>query len=293
MFAATLLVGLTTVIGIQDTSLAKGKGSINAMGEALVEVVQVRSLFGDMHTITPDGGLKAAFDHIANGNLWGSSESVSGKGSELSTTSTVRKCLGQWIEKYNVKIFMDIPCGDANWQGHIPGIDNITYKGFDIAEEPVKLARTKNAQHPHMSFGNLDLTSQVPQDSPDILLVRDVIQHLSLERGAALLANAKASGARYLAVSTWVDGHGKNIDIASGLHDAQVPNRHGSAITFYKDDVHAAPFGLPKPVETCDNYSKKGYHVHDKLELIDLSTWSPQHPSGTQASSLMRHEVRP
>lgn len=263
-----LLVALARCLclPVRDASLVRTQISPEARIEAhqtrrRVEGTRIHSLFGDSYIQTPDGTLKATFDHIANENMWGSSESVSGRGSELDKTSTVRKCLGDWIKKYSVKLFMDIPCGDANWQGRIPGIDSITYKGFDIAEKPVELARKKNAHHPHMSFDNLDLTSHVPQDKPDILLVRDVIQHLPLEEGTAMLKNAKASGARYLAVSTWEDGHGHNVAIAPG--------------SFYRDDVHAAPFNLPKPVETCDNYSKEGYYVHDKLELIDLSMFRP------------------
>jgi len=157
--------------------------------------------------------LKSVFDSIATSNTWGSSETESGGGSELDETAFVRECLGQWLQKYNVTSFVDAPCGDANWQGAIPGLHNIHYKGYDIADEPLKIAREKNANHTLMSFQFMDLTSEVPQMA-DIIMTRDVIQHLPLQKGTQLLLNAKASGARFLAVTTFSDGD--NLDITPG-----------------------------------------------------------------------------
>lgn len=218
--------------------------------------------FGRSYVVSsrPDVALKAAFDDIADNNVWGSQESVSGLGSELAMTAPVRKCLGNWIQKYNVKVFVDVPCGDANWQAHIPGLDRVKYKGYDIADKPLRNARTKNADQPSMSFGQMDMTSEVPPEKADIILVRDVIQHLPLGKGRQMLLNAKRSGARYLAVSTYSDGN--NTDIPAGA--------------FYRDDVHAAPFNLPLNVETCGNYAQSlADYRASHLELFDLSAWTP------------------
>lgn len=215
--------------------------------------------FGRSYFISPrpDAGLKAAFDDIAMNNAWGSQESVSGLGSELSMTAPVRECLGQWIQKYNVQVFVDTPCGDANWQAHIPGLEHVTYKGYDIADIPLQHARQKNSKHAWMSFDQMDFTNEVPPEKPDIIMVRDVIQHLPLKKGRQMLLNAKRSGARYLAVSTFSDGG--NVEIPAG--------------SFYKDDVHSEPFNLPSRVEACRNYAS--VYPSDYLELIDLSTWNP------------------
>jgi len=226
-----------------------------------MEVVEDASHIKDPPQLSTEK-LKHVFDSIATGNMWHSSETVSGAGSELDETAFVRECIGQWIQKYNVKSFVDAPCGDANWQGAIPGLDNIHYKGYDIADEPLKIAREKNANHTLMSFQFMDLTSEVPQMA-DIIMTRDVIQHLPLQKGTRLLLNAKASGARFLAVTTFSDGD--NINITAG--------------NFYKNNVHASPFSLPIALESCQNYvgtTVGGAALPtDRLELIDLSTWSP------------------
>lgn len=195
---------------------------------------------------------------VANG------ESISGSGSEVAVTATVRKCLGEWIHKYNVSLFLDVPCGDGNWQGLIPGIDNIAYRGYDIAELAVKRAQEKNAKHASMSFDTLDLTSAIPAEKPDMIMVRDVIQHLTLTQGTSMLLNAKRSGAKYLAVTSF----------------ASTKENKGAPQTgrFYFNNVHIHPFNMPSAIESCENYVHDGNSLAkkgDRLELIDLSAWNP------------------
>jgi len=216
-----------------------------------------------MRREAPSPDSKPVFDDIAKSHKWASEESISGPGSELAVTASVRECLGRLIDKYNIKVLVDAPCGDANWQGSIPGIDHVIYKGYDIADLPLKRARTKNFQHVGMSFDQLDLTKHSPTEKPDLIMVRDVIQHLPLSMGKQMLLNARATGAKYIAVTTFTDG--KNLDIAAG--------------SFYENDIHAHPFSLPSPLESCQNYAQSGvkqkWLPSDRLELIDLTTWSP------------------
>jgi len=207
-----------------------------------------------------DQDLKDVFNATAQSNTWGSLETVSGRGSELAVTASVRECLGHWITKYNIEVLVDCPCGDANWQGHIPGIEKIQYHGYDIAELPLERARRKNAKT-SMTFQHLDLSSTVPHVRGDLILVRDVIQHLPLDKGSRMLQNAKASGAKYIAVTSFTDG----------MNTGTVPGG------FYKNNVHLHPFSMPQPLETCQNYAQSGvktkWHPTDFLELIDLVAW--------------------
>lgn len=219
------------------------------------------SYFGVEYFVDPptESSLTKAFNDIADHNAWGSAESLSGVGSSLNMTARVRDCLGQWIDRYKIKTFMDIPCGDGNWQGHIPGLENIRYYGYDIADKPIEHARTKNARKPWMSFDHLDLTENLPPGKPDIIMVRDVIQHLPLAKGQRMLLNAKNSGASYLAVTSFTDG--KNIEIPAG--------------SFFLNNVHNAPFNLPEKIEACQNNADPKWYPDDFLELIDLSAWNP------------------
>eukprot|EP00747_Dinoflagellata_sp_TGD_P138882 gnl/TRDRNA2_/TRDRNA2_175841_c2_seq2.p1 gnl/TRDRNA2_/TRDRNA2_175841_c2~~gnl/TRDRNA2_/TRDRNA2_175841_c2_seq2.p1 ORF type:complete len:251 (-),score=30.14 gnl/TRDRNA2_/TRDRNA2_175841_c2_seq2:39-791(-) len=196
---------------------------------------------------------------------WSSNETISGKASTMDATKNVRKCLGKWIKQYNIKSFLDIPCGDANWQREIPGIHDIVYKGYDIAETAVKIARQKNSMYPNMTFGVLNLLTTVPSGKPDLFLMRDVLMHLPLDMGRTMLVNAKRSQARYLAVTTF-NGAAKNVNISFGAHRN----------IFYHNNVHKAPFRMPKGIEECTNSWGDSKHSQtSSLELIDLSQWAP------------------
>eukprot|EP01068_Selenidium_serpulae_P002888 Selendium_serpulae@DN2741_c0_g1_i2.p1 len=110
------------------------------------------------------------FEQIYALNSWHSIETRSGMGSELYTTKHVRRCLGEWIQKYNIKSFGDI-CGDANWQAHIPGIHDIEYVGYDVAENALTRAREKNAQY-GFKFQFLDVSAS-PPPKHDAFMIRD------------------------------------------------------------------------------------------------------------------------
>lgn len=209
------------------------------------------------------------FEHIAASNSWGSQETISGPGSDMAATETVRATLGRWIQEHNVKLFLDVPCGDANWQGSIPGLESIQYQGYDISHTAVENAQRKNQQRAFMRFEQFDLTGGVPSGKPDLFLLRDVIQHVPLDLGRAMLLNVKRTGVRWLAVTSWRGG--TNFNIAPG--------------NFYANDVHQPPFNLPAPVDECRNYDKlncwdaeactEDKMSKDRLELIDLNQWNP------------------
>ena len=71
-----------------------------------------------------------AFDKVYLNHQWGAElgpvdgpmDTNSGSGSYHSNTIIARKCLSEWLVKYEIKTFFDAPCGDANWQGLIPNI---------------------------------------------------------------------------------------------------------------------------------------------------------------------------
>jgi hypothetical protein len=60
-------------------------------------------------------GVAAVFREHYRTTAWGSSESVSGTGSTVDQTTTIRTILPQIIRSYAVSTILDIPCGDFNW----------------------------------------------------------------------------------------------------------------------------------------------------------------------------------
>jgi SAM-dependent methyltransferase len=198
------------------------------------------------------------FEKIYEDNVWGSSESFSGTGSELAQTEVVRACLGKWIEKYSVTALLDIPCGDANWQSHIPGIEDVEYYGYDISARAIDLAREKNKDSANMHFDLLDLSESDPPATGDsrvvnMVVVKEVLQHVPLEMGVQMLRHAKAAGIKWLAVTTVAGG--KNIDVEIGGW-------------FGPPDVQAPPYNFPKAQEICETYND-----HEKMRLFYLKDW--------------------
>merc|ERR1711920_508030 len=124
---------------------------------------------------------------------------------------------GRWFEKYNVSSWLDIPCGDCNWQGLVAGVStptasgrNVQYYGYDIAPTAVAKAQEKNREWTNMRFGVADMTSAIPMTA-DFMTMRDVLQHLPLGAALQALSKAKAAGIKWLAVSTYPTRRNMNI----------------------------------------------------------------------------------
>eukprot|EP00747_Dinoflagellata_sp_TGD_P138884 gnl/TRDRNA2_/TRDRNA2_175841_c2_seq21.p2 gnl/TRDRNA2_/TRDRNA2_175841_c2~~gnl/TRDRNA2_/TRDRNA2_175841_c2_seq21.p2 ORF type:complete len:130 (-),score=15.37 gnl/TRDRNA2_/TRDRNA2_175841_c2_seq21:94-483(-) len=119
-----------------------------------------------------------------------------------------------------------------------------------------------NVQYPNMNFGVMNLIDSVPPEKPDLFLMKDVLMHLPLDAGRKMLVNAKRTGARYIAVTTF-NRIERNQNIQFGPHK----------VNFYRNNVHKAPFLMPEGVNECKEiwgYAKSGA----SLELIDLSRWN-------------------
>ena len=59
------------------------------------------------------------FNIIYKLNIWSSSESMSGSGSEIRNTRIISNILPKIIKKYKIKTLFDCPCGDMNYMSKI------------------------------------------------------------------------------------------------------------------------------------------------------------------------------
>jgi hypothetical protein len=140
------------------------------------------------------------FSRIYTDNFWLSDESHSGGGSHISTTQTIRKELPILWEKYGIKTFLDVPCGDYNWMKEIEK-KNIIYIGGDVVNEIIEQNNQKYARE-NVSFKVIDITKD---DLPmvDMIFCKDCLQHLSYENIFKALINFKQSNSRYLLVTSY------------------------------------------------------------------------------------------
>jgi hypothetical protein len=135
------------------------------------------------------------FIMIKKMNLWLSGESSSGFGSEKKNTKVIRKALPRIIRQYGVKTVLDCPCGDMNYMKHVLLGDNldISYTGMDIVPE---LIRENRRQFPNLLFNVGDIESI---SSPyDLIVMKDLLQHLSTRKQLKILNSIKKSKSRLL-----------------------------------------------------------------------------------------------
>ncbi len=177
---------------------------------------------------------QSVFNKIHKDAIWSNlrSGTTSGPGSSVKATTGLCQFLGEFIKTYNVQVFLDIPCGDCNWQANIPGLDKIKYFGFDISEVAVQRAIETNSCRSYMKLGQLDIFSRVPMEA-DVIMVKDAFQHWPLDRAQLALRNIRKSGTKLLLATTF---------------PTTCANKVIKLGRFYKCNLQLAPFDLGPPI---------------------------------------------
>lgn len=170
------------------------------------------------------------FEDIYQRNLWRGTESLSGPGSGTPATRTVSAELAALVGELRVRTVLDFGCGDGYWMPDLPG-----YVGYDPTRRAIARAKLN---HPDRRY-----TNRMPTRPFDMVIVRDVIQHLPLMAGVWTMTTAADLSRKYLVMSHYVNGN--NRDIAEG--EAYSPN------------MTSAPFNMPEP----DRLIFDGHHYHD------------------------------
>eukprot|EP00040_Diaphanoeca_grandis_P043667 m.268733 g.268733 ORF g.268733 m.268733 type:complete len:319 (-) comp80139_c0_seq1:380-1336(-) len=170
--------------------------------------------------------------------------SSSGDGSDIGIrTQGSLEMISKAINDNGIQSMLDIPCGDVNWQFESWEIDSLpVYVGGDVALVVVALNSKRFAHHTNKRFVTWDLTTcdfpmfkniSTQEFQPfDLIHIRDVIQHLPLQKGADIIKRVKAAGAKYLATTTYTNGRNGNVKTGS----------------FYKNDLSAPPFSMNAPL---------------------------------------------
>jgi len=169
------------------------------------------------------------FTDIFKRREWGGEESASGTGSTQNQTAGLRAKPPEFLRDLAVDSLLDAPCGDYFWMRLID-LPIKRYMGIDIV--PALIESNCNLYSTdRTSFRCVDLIlDSLPP--ADFILCRDYLVHFSYRNIWAAFRNFKASGAKYLATTTF-PSHTLNTDCFAG---------HWRPL-----NLQCAPFFLPEP----------------------------------------------
>lgn len=185
--------------------------------------------------------LAARFERIEKTNLWGAAGSVSGLGSEDPATAAIREALPALLQRLGARSLLDAPCGDAGWIGRMK-LD-LDYTGIDIVPSLIEANKERVARGELAGrFRVADITRDT-LPAADLILCRDCLVHLSFDNIARAVTNFRASGARFLLVTTFPEWDA-NRDCEDG--DWRALN------------MATAPFNWPAPRELINERCEEG-----------------------------------
>lgn len=157
---------------------------------------------------------KQKFEYIYKNNTWGSLESVSGEGSELTHTENIRQWLKNFILIKKIKNIVDAPCGDFNWMKEVIASESVNYEGIDIVKDVIN-ENNKLYGRQNIFFRVGDILNDEISDC-DLLIVRDFLFHLSYEDISKFFINIENVKFKFLLITSHISENKTNSDILTG-----------------------------------------------------------------------------
>jgi len=137
---------------------------------------------------------------------------------------------------------LDVPCGDMQWMPYVlDARSDVVYTGADIVPDLITHHRKKFSRLKNANFIEHDIVSVPLNHSYDIVLVRDLLQHLWMVDAVMALKRISESGSKFLLATTFPDTV-VNMDVDK--------NDLGGRKSSY--NLEQLPFSLESPV--CSSY---------------------------------------
>jgi len=196
--------------------------------------------------------LTKTFNQVYESGKWAKDSSghgTSGPGSTLEATEEYRAYLQQFLRSHHVKSVVDAGCGDWSFSSAIDW-GAASYLGLDISSDAIAMDQRQFARE-GVSFEIADVTQSLP--AADLLLCKDVLQHLPNEKIVQFIRNNLRKGKYKWAIIT-DDKGGDNHDILAGEHRLI--------------DLSAPPFGVKGLVDLPIKFEGTPLKV---AQLLDLS----------------------
>ena len=158
---------------------------------------KLRSLFRHVDYATKSHS--DIFSEISRDKRWGGS-SLSGMGSDLEQTESVRRHLVPLLEEYGLHSLLDLPCGDFYWM-KLVDLGKRRYLGGDLVKELIRVNLREYGSE-NRQFIVLDLQEDQLPDA-DLILCRDCLIHLSNGDIFKALKNIKKSQIAYILTTSY------------------------------------------------------------------------------------------
>jgi 2-polyprenyl-3-methyl-5-hydroxy-6-metoxy-1,4-benzoquinol methylase len=182
---------------------------------------------------------KNDFTKIYLEKKWRSDETVSGPNSMVDNAQTalegIRECINR--TDIGIKSILDIGCGDFIWMCNIIMRSNINYLGTDIVSE---LIADNKLKYPDVNFKEMDVCIDLIPNGFDLIILRDVFIHLSLEDIGRALNNLKITNFKYLMSTTYT----------AETVNREMPKKRQM---YHPLNLSLPPFNFGKPVKLFNN----------------------------------------
>lgn len=153
------------------------------------------------------GDLKAVFEFIYERKVWGEG---SGGGSDLRNVVLYIACLQALMDRHDVRSIIDIGCGDWRFSRYL-NFDGRDYLGLDVVSSVIA-SNASTYGTSNIKFERADISEVDDLPACDLIICKDVLQHLSNEN--VIRALKKFRAARFALITN--DYHPANVDIANG-----------------------------------------------------------------------------
>lgn len=144
---------------------------------------------------------------------------------------------------------------DFNWQPKVKELSLVNYTGIDIVPFLISQLSRKYTGVNNFRFAHWDMVKdELPKNSFDIIMARDMIQHNTLEDGLKIFKNIEQSGAKYLLTNFHSNGTNHNVQPGG----------------YYLINPFLPPFNLPKPLLYIREGTEADKKYHSELKYMAL-----------------------
>ena len=141
---------------------------------------------------------------------------------------------------------LDLPCGDMQWMDPFLNTrSDVQYTGMDIVQPIIRHHQKKYENVKRLRFVHTDIVNTPLTEAFDIILCRDMLQHLQIGDAMKALENFSGSGSKYLLVTTYPDTK-KNANLNKEKRN-------------FPYNLELSPFSLTPPL--CQSYDWNLEHI--------------------------------